>query len=66
MEAAVSQRATEALVKEKKQESDLDAFGGEAIGIALSVAFEQSMTLEFAEIITKLIQTWTSPQGQRW
>ena len=34
MEAAVSQRATEALVKEKKQESDLDAFGGEAIGIA--------------------------------
>jgi hypothetical protein len=35
----------------------LDAFGGEAIGIALSVAFEQSMTLEFAEIVTKLIQT---------
>ena len=30
MEAAVGQRATEALVEEEKQESDLDAFGGEA------------------------------------
>jgi hypothetical protein len=31
MEAAVCQRATEALVEEEKQESDLDTFGGEAV-----------------------------------
>ena len=56
MEAAVCQRATETLVEEEKQESDLDTFGGEAVGIALSIPFKQSMTLELTEIVTKLIQ----------
>jgi hypothetical protein len=52
MEEAVGQGATEALVEEQKQESDLDAFGGEAIGIAFPIALEQSMALELTEIVT--------------
>ena len=52
MEEAVGQGATQALVEEQKQESDLDAFGGEAIGIAFPIALEQSMALELTEIVT--------------
>ena len=52
MEEAVGQGATEALVEEQKQESDVDAFGGEAIGIAFPIALEQSIALELTEIVT--------------
>jgi hypothetical protein len=41
-------------VEEEKQQSELDAFRGEAIGITLAVALEQSVALELAKIITQL------------
>src|ERR1700733_10738570 len=56
MEAAVGQRAAEPLVEEQEQQSDIKALGGEAIGVALSIALEQSMALELAEVVTQLIQ----------
>jgi hypothetical protein len=34
METAVSKRAAQAFVEEQEQQSNLDAFGGEAIGVA--------------------------------
>ena len=42
MEAAVSQRATEALVKEQKQERGVDAFGSEAVSVAVAIALQQA------------------------
>ena len=57
VEAAVGQGAAESLVEEKKQQSDLEALVGEAVNIARAVPFQQGMALEFAEIVTKLIQS---------
>ena len=34
METAVSKRATQALMEEQEQQGNLDAFSGEAIGVA--------------------------------
>ena len=57
MEAAVGQGTAQAFVKEQEQEGDLDALGGEPIGVAAAVAFEQSVAFEFAQIVAKLVQS---------
>ena len=43
-------------MEEEKQESDLKALAGESVGVAGAVPFQQGMTLELTEIITKLVQ----------
>ena len=45
VEAAVGQRAAEALVKEQKQQRDVNAFGGETVGVAAAIAFQQAVGL---------------------
>ncbi len=57
VEAAIGERAAEALVEEQEQEGDSDAFGGETVGVAATIAFEQPVALEFAEIVAELIQS---------
>jgi len=56
MEATIGQGAAELLVEEQKEECDLHAFGGEPVGVAGSIALEQAVAFEFAEIIAELIQ----------
>jgi hypothetical protein len=48
VEAAVGEGATEALVKEQEQERDVNAFGGQAVGIASAIPLEQTVPFEFA------------------
>jgi hypothetical protein len=43
MEATVGEGTAQALMKEEEQESDLDAFCREAVGIALSVPLQQAV-----------------------
>ena len=40
VEAAVGKRSAQPLVEEEKEQGDLDAFAGEAIGVAGAVAFD--------------------------
>lgn len=54
---AVCQRTAESFVKEQKQESDVNAFGREAVGITSAVALQKSVTFEFAEIVAELVQS---------
>jgi len=56
MKAAVGQRTAETFVKKQEQESDLEAFSREAVGVTAAVALEQPVTFEFAQIITELVQ----------
>ena len=56
MEAAVGQRTAKAFVKGQKEECHLDSFGGEVVGIAGAVALEQTVALEFAQIVAQLVQ----------
>ena len=56
VKAAVGQRTAEALVEEQEQECHLDAFGGQPVGVAAAIAFQQAMALEFAEIVAELVQ----------
>jgi hypothetical protein len=51
MESAVGKGSAQAFVKEEEQQGDLDTFCREAVGVARSVALQQSMTFELAQII---------------
>jgi hypothetical protein len=57
MEAAVGEGAAEALVEEQEEERDVNAFGGQPVGIASAVALQQSVTFEFAEVVAELVQS---------
>ena len=51
VETAVGQRTTKTFVKEQKEECYLNPLGGEVVGVAGAVAFEQTVALEFAQIV---------------
>ena len=57
VKAAVSKWTAQALVEEQKQKSDLEAFAGQAIGVSCSVTFEQAVAFEFAQVVSKLVQS---------
>ena len=57
VKSAVGQRTAEALVEEPEPERDLQTFGRETVGIAGTVAFEQAVTLQLAEIVAELVQS---------
>jgi hypothetical protein len=42
VEAAVGERTAEALVKEREEKRDVNAFCSQAAGVAAAIAFEQS------------------------
>ena len=56
VEAAVGQWAAESLVKEQKQQRDLHALGGETVGVAAAIAFQQAVAFEFAQVVAELVQ----------
>jgi hypothetical protein len=43
-------------MKEEEQESDLDAFCREAVGVAWSVPLQQAVPLELAQIVAQVVQ----------
>ena len=55
MKAAIGERAAEPLVEKQEQQGDIDAFGGETVGIALAVALDQAMALQLAKIVAELV-----------
>ena len=57
VKTAVGQRTTEAFMKEEEQERDLDALTGQTVGVATTVALQERMSLQFAEIVAKLVQS---------
>src|SRR3954462_14062601 len=48
VEAAVGERTAEPFVEEEKEQRDLDAFRGEAVGVAGPIPLQQAVTFEFA------------------
>ena len=57
MEAAVGEGPTQPLMEEEKEQRDLDAFVGEAVGVAGAIALQQGMTLELAQSVAPLVET---------
>ena len=55
VEAAIGERAAQGFVEEQEEERDLNAFGGETIGVAGVVALQQPVALELAQIVAELI-----------
>jgi hypothetical protein len=55
MKEAVGQRSEEALVKEHEQEGDFVALGGKPIGVALAVAFQETVSFHLTEVKTELV-----------
>ena len=60
MEAAVGERTAEPFVEEQKQQRDLDAFRREAVGVAGSIALQQAMAFEFAQVVAQLVDAVAS------
>src|SRR6516162_1973319 len=56
VEAAVGERTAQALMKEEEQQSNLDAFCREAVGIVSSVPLQQAVSLELAQVVAQLVQ----------
>ena len=70
VEQAVGERAADAFVEENKQECCLVAFGCEAVGITLAVAFDEPVSFHLPEVVAQLgedlvflleaVDTWTA------
>ena len=56
VKAAVGQGTAEAFVEEQKQERYLNAFGGESVSIAGTIALQQAVPLQFAQVVTELVE----------
>jgi len=54
MEEAVRQGAADTLVEEGEEQGDLQALGGQAIGVTAAVALEQAMGSELPQVVAKL------------
>jgi len=57
VKTAICQGSAEALVEEQEQESDVDTFSREAVGIASTVALDKAMTFELAEVVAELVES---------
>ena len=55
VEAAIGERAAQAFVEEQEEERDLNAFGGETIGVAGAVALQQPVAFELAQVVAELV-----------
>jgi hypothetical protein len=53
MKAAVGQRTTQAFVEKQEQKGQLDTLGRELIGVPATIAIQQAMAFEFAQIVSK-------------
>ena len=56
MEAAVGDRSAEPFMEEQKEQGDLDTFGGETVGVTGTVALDQSVPFELAQVVAQLVQ----------
>ena len=56
VEPAVGQRTAETFVEEPEQERGWEAFSRKAVGVTATVALEQPVTFEFAQILAELVQ----------
>ena len=56
VEATVGERSAQALVEEQEEQCDLNPLGGKKVGVARAVALQESVPLEFAQIVAKLVE----------
>ena len=57
VESAVGKGATQAFMKKQEEQCDVDALCRELIGIAPAIASEQAVTFQFAQVVSKLVQS---------
>lgn len=57
MEATVGERTAKPFVEEQEEQRDIESFGGQAVGVAASVALQQAVPFELAQIIAKLVKS---------
>ena len=56
VEQAVGERAANALVKEDEEKGHASSFVGQAIGVAIRVAFEESVGFQLAQVVAELAE----------
>jgi len=63
VKAAVRQRTAQTFVEEQEQQSHLNTFGCQTVGVTATLALEQTVAFEFAEIVAELVQA-VGPWGK--
>src|SRR6202007_3443109 len=56
VKAAVGERAAEPFVKEQEEQGDLNAFGGETVGVAGVLTLQQPVGFELAQVVAELVE----------
>jgi hypothetical protein len=57
VEAAVGERSAQPFMEQQEEQRDLDPLGGEAVGVARTVALEQGVALELAQVVAQPVQS---------
>ena len=63
MEAAMGERAAEPFVEEEEEQGYLDTFRGKAVGVSGSIALQQPVAFELAQVVAELVQA-VGPVGE--
>ena len=66
MEQAVGEGPTEALMEEQEEKRRAEAFVGEAIRIAVALAFKEAVPAKLAEIVPELVEPVLLGGGWNW
>lgn len=56
VKAAVGEWPAQTLVKEQKEQGELNAFCGQAVGVARAVALDQRVSFELAQVVAQLVE----------
>src|SRR3984893_16946940 len=56
VEAAVGERSAQPFMEEQKEQGNLDALDGEAIGVAGSVTLDEAVRFELAQVVAELVE----------
>jgi hypothetical protein len=57
VEAAVSEGTAESFMEEQKQERNVNAFGGESVGVAAAIALRKAMAFQLPQIVAELVES---------
>ena len=49
-------------MEEQEEQRDIESFGGQAVGVAASIALQQAVPFELAQIVAKLVESVIFPR----
>jgi len=61
MEAAVGERTAKPFMEEQEEQRNIESFGRQAVGVTASIALQQAVPFELAQIVAELVESVVLP-----